>query len=413
MIIAGLRPKKRTFMLTGGREMHHNDRKRKWNGFSRTIPYSLSNVKDELKKKGKKKQTSVKTWALTEEESKLIHEIKEQTRQQNKNNVTRTRAYYQFYIRYPEIHWALLGHMVSRNGGWNMTDLKGELCTRLLSEKDQLTFFTFLERGNWLIFQDVYPQFLLYEQSVKRSKRLFHLLHFFNVSTFMETMWNHFWKTGDHYTLAIATVINEQSYLEKRMIQNAHFKKTVLHSMGFKLYDFFHFNHILFPLDCEQKTLLVGDTMKHFTSLHERILLGKRLYSLLFRRENILTGVIDWAHNHPHTGSRKDYWPHLFYDVNESFSRAFYKRRIKNGQLRKGADRLYSPRLIYAWKDLNHEEVKYADWFEDWHIIDYLIDKGENTDGKIYDEYCKTLEKIELAIVAKKNVLLRNEAEDE
>ena len=65
---------------------------------------------------------------------------------------------------------------------------KGDLYTKLLSEKDQFTFF-FLERGNWLIFQDVYPQFLLYEQSVKKQKS-FHLLPHLNVSTFMETMWN-------------------------------------------------------------------------------------------------------------------------------------------------------------------------------------------------------------------------------
>lgn len=45
--------------------------------------------------------------------------------------------------------------MVSRNGGWNMTDLKGELLSHLLSESEQNDFFQFLERGNWLIFQDV------------------------------------------------------------------------------------------------------------------------------------------------------------------------------------------------------------------------------------------------------------------
>ncbi|MFI8709316.1 DUF2515 domain-containing protein [Bacillus sp. NPDC077411] len=396
--------------------MHQNDRKKKWNDFSKIIPHSLLDVKNELKKKCEQKQLPVKTWKLTEEETMLIHKIKEQTSERNKNNVTRTHAYYRFYRRYPEIQWALLGHMVSRNGGWNMTDLRGELYTRLLSEKDQFTFFSFLERGNWLIFQDVYPQFLLYEQSVKRSKNLFYLLPFFHVSTFMETIWNYFWSTGDSYTLAIATVINEQSYLEKRVIQNEHFKKTVLNSITFKLYDFFRFNHILFPFykdETKQKTLLFGDTMKHFTSLHERILLGKRLYSLLFRRENILRRVINWAHDHPHTGSRKDYWPHLFYDVNESFSRAFYERRIKNCQLRKGASRLYSPRLIYAWKDRNHEEAENNDWFEDWRIMDYLIDKGESIDGEIYNEYCKTLEKIELAILVKKNVLLREEAEEE
>ncbi|MCM3737190.1 DUF2515 domain-containing protein [Bacillus cytotoxicus] len=396
--------------------MRYNDRKNNLNDFPHMIPYSLLDVKNELKKKCENKQLLVKTWKLTEEETMIIHKIKEQTGKHNKNNVTRTHAYYRFYLRYPEIQWALLGHMVSRNGGWNMTDLKGELFTRLLSKKDQLTFFSFLERGNWLIFQDVFPQFLLYEESVKKGESLFHLLHFFHVSTFMETIWNYFWSTGDRYTLAIATVVNEQSYLEKTVIQNEYFKKTVLNSIAFKLYDFSRFNHILFPFykdETKQKTLLFGDTMKHFTSLHERILLGKRLYSLLFHRESILQRVIDWVHDHPHTGSRKDYWPHLFYDVNESFSRAFYERRIKNCQLRKGANRLYSPRLIYAWKDRNHEKAEGGDWFEDWRIMDYLIDKGESADGKIYNEYCKTLEKIELAILVKKNVLLREEAEEQ
>ncbi|MBF7147748.1 DUF2515 domain-containing protein [Bacillus toyonensis] len=382
-----------------------------YNGPSKALPLSLFDVKNELKQKSKLIHSDT-MYTLTKEEQFIINNIKIQTEQLNKNNVTRTRAYYQFYIRYPEIHWALLGHMVSRNGGWNMTDLKGDLYTKLLSEKDQITFFSFLERGNWLIFQDVYPQFLLYEQSVKKAKKLFHLLPHLNVSTFMETMWNDFWKTGNKKTLAIATIINEQNYLEKRVIQNAHFQKTVLNSIGFKLFDFFQFNHILFPFyenNTNQKTLLIGDTMKHFTSLHERILIGKRLYSLLFRDTHILSQIIYWAEHHPHTGSRKDYWPHLFSSVNESFSREFYKRRIKKCQLRSGAYRIYSPALIYAWRDMEHEEVESEDWFTDWQVVNYLVDKEENMNGKITEDYCKTLEKIELAILAKKNVLLREE----
>ncbi|CKI34338.1 Protein of uncharacterised function (DUF2515) [Streptococcus pneumoniae] len=143
-----------------------------YNGPSKALPLSLFDVKNELKQKSKLIPSDT-MYKLTKEEQLIINKIKIQTEQLNKNNVTRTRAYYQFYIQYPEIHWALLGHMVSRNGGWNMTDLKGDLYTRILSEKDQFIFFSFLERGNWLIFQDVYPQFLLYEQSVKRSQKLF------------------------------------------------------------------------------------------------------------------------------------------------------------------------------------------------------------------------------------------------
>lgn len=139
--------------------------------FSKALPLSLFDVKNELQQKSDL-ISSVTIYKLTKEEQLIIDKIKAQTKELNKNNVTRTRAYYQFYIQYPEIHWALLGHIVSRNGGWNMTDLKGDLYTRLLSEKDQITFFSFLERGNWLIFQDVYPQFLLYEQSVKNQKAI-------------------------------------------------------------------------------------------------------------------------------------------------------------------------------------------------------------------------------------------------
>ncbi len=398
-------------MKKGGNGMDRSNSNHTYNGPSKALPLSLFDVKNELKQKSKLIHSDT-MYTLTKEEQFIINNIKIQTEQLNKNNVTRTRAYYQFYIRFPEIHWALLGHMISRNGGWNMTDLKGDLYTKLLSEKDQITFFSFLERGNWLIFQDVYPQFLLYEQSVKKAKKLFHLLPHLNVSTFMETMWNDFWKTGNKKTLAIATIINEQNYLEKRVIQNAHFQKTVLNSIGFKLFDFFQFNHILFPFyenNTNQKTLLIGDTMKHFTSLHERILIGKRLYSLLFRDTHILSQIIYWAEHHPHTGSRKDYWPHLFSSVNESFSREFYKRRIKKCQLRSGAYRIYSPALIYAWRDMKHEEVESEDWFTDWQVVNYLVDKEENMNGKITEDYCKTLEKIELAILAKKNVLLREE----
>lgn len=135
-------------------------------------------------------------YTLTKEEQFIINNIKIQTEQLNKNNVTRTRAYYQFYIRYPEIHWALLGHMVSRNGGWNMTDLKGDLYTKLLSEQDQITFFSFLERGIGSFFK-MYILNFYFMNKVLKSKKLFHLLPHLNVSTFMETMWNDFWKTGN------------------------------------------------------------------------------------------------------------------------------------------------------------------------------------------------------------------------
>lgn len=371
---------------------------------------SFSDVKKELKKKVKKKSPGLLP-CLSENDKQYIHLIREQTKQFNQNNVTRTQAYFQFYLQYPEIHWALLGHMVSRNVGWNMTDLKGELLTKLLPERDQKDFFSFLERGSWLIFQDVFPQFLVYDLSVRGSREMFHLLPFFHISTFMETIWRYFWHTGDSYSLAIAMVINEQSYLEKRLIQNNHFKKIVTGTVYFKMYDFLRLNNIIFPYstgDKREKASLAGGTSRYFTSLHERILFGKKLYSLLFQQEKILEGVLKWANEHPHTGSRKDYWPDLFNDINESFPRSLYKRRVKNCVLRKGAKRLFSPPLKYAWPNTLHEDAKSGDWFEDWHVLKY-IHQEVSLDGEILNNYCKTLETIELAIMAKEALLLRED----
>ena len=371
---------------------------------------SFSDVKKELKNKLKKKSSGLPP-CLSKNDKQCIHHIREQTKQLNQNNVTRTQAYFQFYLQHPEIHWALLGHMVSRNVGWNMTDLKGELLTKLLPEKDQKAIFSFLEHGSWLIFQDVFPQFLVYDLSVRSNQEMFHLLPFFHTSTFMETIWRYFWHSGDSYTLAIATVINEQSYLEKRLIQNHHFKKTVTGTVSFKMYDFLRLNNILFPYcagENEEKTSLAGATSRYFTSLHERILFGKKLYSLLFQRENMLSGVMKWAHEHPHTGSRKDYWPDLYNDVNESFPRSLYKRRVKNCVLRKGALRLYSPSLKYAWPNTPHEDAESGDWFEDWRVLDYIHEEV-SLNGEILTNYCKTLETIELAVMAKEAILLREE----
>ncbi|MGG6440125.1 DUF2515 domain-containing protein [Saccharococcus caldoxylosilyticus] len=367
-----------------------------------TLSPFLLEIKNELKKKRKGISNIVKEANLTMEEKRLVEQIAARTKEKNENNVTRTAAYLDFYKRHPEIHWAFLGHMVSRNGGWNMTDLKGELLLHLLTEEERQSFFSFLERGNWLIFQDIYPQFLLYEESKKRRKPLFYLLPMFHVSTFMETIWNHFWRRGDPYILAIALVINEQSYLEKRVIQNPVFQKSVFHTIEFKLQDFLSLNHILFPYEDQQgNPVLIGQTLHQFHSLHERILLGKRLYSLLFQNNGTLERVVRWASLHPHTGTRKDYWPHLFNDVCELAPRQPYRRRIKDCQIQPGVPRIYSPRLLYAWKNVAHEEAEPGDWFDDWNVVEYLVKSTEQINGEITHAYCETLEKMELAIIAK------------
>src|SRR5699024_1496732 len=93
---------------------------------------------------------------ITFQETQIIQDIVNETKRKNINNITRTNAYLDFYMQHSEIDWAFLAHMVSRNTGWNMTDLKGSYLTKLLTSQEQDDYFAFLERANWLIFQDAY-----------------------------------------------------------------------------------------------------------------------------------------------------------------------------------------------------------------------------------------------------------------
>ncbi|MBM4763298.1 DUF2515 family protein [Bacillus sp. B15-48] len=83
-----------------------------------------------------------------------------------------------------------------------------------------------------------------------------------------------------------------------------YYKKHVLSSLEFKLQELLAMNHILFPYIKDGRTKLVGETLHHFESLHERILLGKRLYALLFGDQLFRKQIEDWANKNPHTGSR-------------------------------------------------------------------------------------------------------------
>ena len=369
---------------------------------SRQTP-PLDRIKEELERRKK----PVKPLNLSREEKALVKRIKEETSERNKNNVTRTNAYLEFYNEHPDIHWAFLGHMVSRNGGWNMTDLKGELLARLLSEKEKRSFFSFLERGNWLIFQDAYPQFLLYRESLKQQKPLFFLFPCFHISLFMEVIWHFFWRHPDKAMLTTALIINEQNYLEQRVMQNPLYQHEVFNTIEFKLQDLLSFNQILFPYRKDGLLHFTGRTLHQFDSLPARILLGKRLYALLFHHKERLRSVEDWANTHPHTGSRKDYWPHLFNSVHEGIPGKKYQLRLRNCRLRPGAARMYSPPLKYAWKDVRHAEAEPGDWFQNTSVMDHFSELHETLDGEIQDDYCKTLERLELAALAKKAIFIR------
>jgi hypothetical protein len=361
----------------------------------------LIKIKKELKNKSKIPTLETK---LSPREKVLVQQIKDLTSSLNNNNVTRTKAYLDFYNRHPEIHWAFLAHMVSRNGGWNMTDLKGSIMSKLLTKKETTSIFEFLERANWLIFQDAFPQLLVFEESLKKGQNQSYLLQHLNVSTFMQTMWSQFWKERNSFILTVAQIINEQNYLEIRVLDKPVYKNEVFNTLEFKLQDFLSMNHILFPYLNSGKLTLVGQTVHHFEILNKRISIGKSLYSLLFSDIHRLEMAEKWANANSHSGSRKDYWPHIFNDVDEGVPGSILKPKLKSCQLLPGSTCIYSPKLEFAWKNKDHQPAETADWYKNWKVIEYLIDSEEKVDGEIENKYCQTLETLELAANTKKAI---------
>ncbi|KGX93735.1 hypothetical protein N781_00580 [Pontibacillus halophilus JSM 076056 = DSM 19796] len=373
--------------------------------------FSSSYLSSKQLEKALKKQLTGSNALLSipDHEQALVEHIAKQTALANVDNVSRTKAYLDFYLEFPEITWSLLAHFVSRNSGWAMTDLKGEFLPLLLSKQGCESFFHMLERGNWLIFQDAYPQLLLYKESKRRKRPLFHLLHFFGVSSFMNVCWGHFLKTNDSALLARALIINEQHYIEERVIQHPTYKENVLDSMNFHLQEWLHMTHILFPKKQVGDTTLTGAVVEDFGSLTSRIRFGIQLYQLLFQISEVRKQAELWANAQPHTGSRKDYWPHLFTTTKETLPGILTTPRLHHCQLKLGKERVYSPPLRQVWSWVSHPHPEREDWFVSERVIDTLFQNEPKTpSGSILSSYCNSLSKLELAVIAKKAIFLQS-----
>lgn len=202
----------------------------------------------------------------------------------------------------------------------------------------------------------------------------------------------------------MALIINEHNYLEQRVVQNPLYQKAALNTLEFKLQDLLSLNHILFPYWSNGKLRVAGQTLHRFESLHERIMLGKRLYAVLSNNKEVLTGAQKWADKQVHTGSRKDYWPAIFNNIQDEPPGKAYQLRLKFCKLKPGAKRIFSPNPETAWKNVRHPVAEKGDWFKDFKVFEYFTDLDKTIDGEIQNEYCKTLERIELAAVAKKAI---------
>lgn len=246
---------------------------------------------------------------LTSYEQTLVEEIQEATIRWNTDNISRTKAYQAYYFRNGEILWPFLASMVSRNAGWNMSDLQLKEYRQMMSPSDRRFIFYTYERANWLIFSDAYPQLLLYEVSKRTGRPLFHLLKAFYVSCFMEDEWTRFWSTQNQNRIDTALIINEQNLIQHPVIEHPDYQSKVFSTLPFWLQERFHFSTVLFPTMAGD---LYGLSVDGFKKLKKRISLGKRLLILL-SDPLYHESFVQFASSTEPTGSRQDYEQYLYH----------------------------------------------------------------------------------------------------
>lgn len=274
-------------------------------------------------------------------EEGLLKRVKLHTEKLNVDNVSRTNAYAAYFERNKEIIWAYLASMVSRNAGWNMTDLHSKPFKYLISEKERALLFITYERANWLIFSDAFPQLLIYEESKRRKIPLFSLLKYFHVSQWIIKEWERFWKEKNMIRLIQAQIINEQHLIQKPVIESPFFCKQVFHSFPYFFQEKMHFGAVLLPTI---KGELFGRSIKNFTDVKKRIELGKQLATILFhsREKDSIKKFSDCI---KHTGSRYD-----------------YEQLLPNKTFR-------TPMLRFVYPYVHHDDSSRIDW-----LLDVAVD---------------------------------------
>ena len=293
------------------------------------------------------------TW---EDDKKLIrHAMLGIRERENASNPLRTNYYGRYWTKNPEIPWALLAHLVSRNAGYQMSDLRRyiEFDVRpgvhpfdLLTDSHIKALFALLETGNFLIFRDVYPLLEAYQSAkwymqrdnVDRSTELFQLLSdgAFDADPFIVEEWLRFfdeakaanWDTGWSLEwsadspiarLTRALIINEQNQIHDRLLSDPSirvqylglFSPTVdlILTIADALLDA---TKLCFPVatsssDATPQHLLIYE-VEDFDVLESRIQTGLDLFYWLLQSEPTRTFLTTWVLENPgHHGTRTDY----------------------------------------------------------------------------------------------------------
>ncbi|WP_343782559.1 DUF2515 family protein [Alkalibacillus silvisoli] len=279
----------------------------------------------------------------------MVNYIKAQTKTHNINNVARTKAYLSFYEENPDVKWTFLASFVSRNAGWNMTDLQSNTYKALLSKQQLKSLYLTYESINWFIFQDAYPQLLIYKLSKEQKKPLFFLFKYFHISSFMEREWYHFYQHQDFNRLMYSQIINEQNIIQQPIIKHNPYRKAVFKSLPYRLQELLHLNAVLLPTE---QGKVYGEFVPHFTHVHKRIKFGKQLAAILFY-PYLYPLFNSFSRNIPVTGERKEY--EQFINLNNELSTKPLTELYQDTE-----HELTAPRKDWS----NHTKIKRKWWKE-------------------------------------------------
>lgn len=214
--------------------------------------------------------------------------------ERNQDNVSRTQSYLESYAytraHPPELPWLLMAHLVSRNAGYFMTDLRRVIDDRRTAEDAKPIFrnlFHLLERANFLIFWDAWHHVLTHMLGRPLTER---------TPAFMRAAWARYDRTGDERSLVLDLVHNEQHFIEHRAAHHPRFAAGLVAVVGFELTGRDRALH--FPgVDVD---IRVG----RFRDLGARIQAGRRIFDEVVADRRQRDALFRWCEAHPHTGAR-------------------------------------------------------------------------------------------------------------
>lgn len=307
----------------------------------------------------------------------------------NQNNLTRTAFYSQYAARHPEIPWSLLASLVSRNAGYNFTDIERyRLLSSLIpalpvvgvSAAVSLLFIErFLESGNFLIFNDVFPQLLAYELAKEafldtgdpNCDTLFlSLTRLAGVEAEVSLEWFNFFRTARSENFfvgnpspstdprvvrhSVGLISNEQNYLEHHLMNPepgtplymnhplmpaGKTAVTVLSDVVFPVMARLKLTRLVFTHSLAGTASAPHDIFQHivgnFANVDDRIDTGRALYFGVFQASAARRdGITRFQAAVPHTASRVDYDVHHFTKsvLSSPLTLRFFSPELKAGR---------------------------------------------------------------------------------